>query len=90
MLRLLKDLDFSKYKTRTWVYSPEDSISITKALAFDNKLVENLIDKGICRTAQVKRARNVGQSWISTIFSSLLSLISCLEIVAQNPDVVSD
>lgn len=81
MLRLLKDLDLAKYSRRTWVHYPEDAISLKRAVEFD----ESKCNSGKCVNKEMIRARDVGQGWISTVFSSLESIKSCISIVTHPP-----
>lgn len=84
MLRLLKDLNLRAYSERIWVHYPEDYISKVKALEFD----KHFGGQGKCRSREVKRARRVGQSWITTVFTSISSLLNCWSLVWEKPDVV--
>lgn len=85
MLRLLRAVQLNKYRRRIWVYGQGDEISAKKAAQYElsqgNKTGFEILS--------TPRAREVGQSWSSTVFTSLRSLISCFSIVARNqPHVI--
>jgi beta-1,4-N-acetylglucosaminyltransferase len=91
MLRLLRELDIQKYHTRIYIHYPNDKVSLEKAMAFEKKKCRAL-DKskqGICHIAHIPKAREVGQSWVTTIWSSFLSLWFALKVAYRDPDVVS-
>lgn len=88
MLRLLRDLDFTKYTSRVYVHYPNDTVSIRKAMAFEQKKCHDRSKAGSCRTAQIPKAREVGQSWFTTVFSSLRALWFALLVAYVDPDVV--
>lgn len=90
MLRILKDVDFNKYKERIWVHYPEDEMSVSKALKFEEAKANgnNNNTNGKCTLKEIKRARKVGQAWISTIFTSITSLQMAVSIAMMNPDVI--
>lgn len=91
MLRLLRELDIQKYHTRIYVHYPKDTVSLNKAMAFEEKKCQILdqSNHGVCRIEQIPKAREVGQSWFTTIWSSLKSLLYAFKVASNDPDVVS-
>ncbi|CAG8597215.1 7432_t:CDS:2 [Diversispora eburnea] len=88
MLQLLKGVDFnSLYRPRKYIVTEGDILSSEKARNFESHKgnVEN-VDFII---QLVPRSREVGQSWITTPFSVLKSLIACIRIILFDlPDLV--
>ncbi|RHZ61371.1 hypothetical protein Glove_348g25 [Diversispora epigaea] len=88
MLQLLKGVDFnSLYRPRKYIVTGSDILSSEKARNFESHKgnVEN-VDYII---QLVPRSREVGQSWITTPFSVLKSLIACIRIILFDlPDLV--
>uniref|UniRef100_A0A060T4E6 UDP-N-acetylglucosamine transferase subunit ALG14 n=1 Tax=Blastobotrys adeninivorans TaxID=409370 RepID=A0A060T4E6_BLAAD len=87
MMRLLKDLNIDRYPVRTWVHYPEDAISARKAVEFDAAAISGSSAKA-GQLVSVKRARAVGQGWMSSIWTTIGSLISCFRIALLKPDVL--
>ena len=71
---------------RTYIATSGDSLSLSKAAAFDGQFLspEN------CLIRSVPRARRVGQSWLSTPWDCLLCLLGCLNAFFEGgiPDLV--
>ncbi|CAN6625072.1 hypothetical protein TRVA0_010S01068 [Trichomonascus vanleenenianus] len=86
MLRLLEPLKFTKYSSRTWVYSSGDDISAKRAVEFERKQ-----HGGPATSYEIKsvtRARSVGQPWSSTWVTALKSLSECISLARTAPDVL--
>ncbi|CAE7867872.1 ALG14 [Symbiodinium necroappetens] len=75
MLSLLKDLDQDKYRC-DFILGDTDSTSLKKVQATRPDLAENLE-----RFHSIPRSREVGQSWTSTLFSTMKALASCLGLI---------
>ncbi|CAE7741781.1 ALG14 [Symbiodinium sp. CCMP2592] len=75
MLALLKDLDQDKYRC-DFILGDTDSTSLKKVQATRPDLAENLE-----RFHTIPRSREVGQSWTSTLFSTVKAFASCLGLV---------
>mmetsp|Transcript_33863 Transcript_33863/g.78758 ORF Transcript_33863/g.78758 Transcript_33863/m.78758 type:complete len:216 (+) Transcript_33863:49-696(+) len=75
MLSLLKDLDQDKYRC-DFILGDTDSTSLKKVQATRPDLAENLE-----RFHTIPRSREVGQSWTSTLFSTMKAFVSCLGLV---------
>lgn len=80
MLRLLRAVQLNKYHRRVWVYGEGDEISAKKAAQYE--LAQG--NKTGFEIVSTPRAREVGQSWSSTVFTSMRTLLSCFSIVARN------
>ncbi|KTW32219.1 N-acetylglucosaminyldiphosphodolichol N-acetylglucosaminyltransferase anchoring subunit ALG14 [Pneumocystis jirovecii RU7] len=84
MIRLLKTIDFSKYNKRTYIISSGDFLSKEKVKKLEAEKLSTIKHTGKYNIKVIPRARHVGQSWCTTPFSSLLSLILCLKIFFWN------
>lgn len=84
MLALLRNLDVSKYSHRSYVVSSGDAFSAQKAREFEQKLEEQHSKHyGIYNIDTIPRARRVHQSILTTPFSSLCCLWSCLSVLRR-------
>lgn len=85
LLIMIKRLDLNKFSRIFFVYSHNDSSS-------GNKIKENIdLDKykDKIQTIQIYRSRNVGQSFKSSIFTTLISFIhSILIIIKTRPNMI--
>lgn len=84
MLLLLRNLDPSRYKFRTWLVSSGDSFSAEKAVEFERELSSrvNVEDAGMFKIVEVPRARRVHQSLATTPWSALRCLWACLRVLS--------
>lgn len=84
MLLILRNLDPSRYKFRTWVVSSGDSFSTEKAVEFERELSScaNVEDMGMFNIVKVPRARRVHQSLVTTPSSGLRCLWACFRMLA--------
>ncbi|CCI42376.1 unnamed protein product [Albugo candida] len=82
MLQLIRKLDTEIYSPITFVVASSDSTSIEKT-KLDRHLHPN--DQFIV----IPRSREVGQSWLTSIWTTLHSLIICFHIIwIQRPDLL--
>ncbi|CAG8699964.1 19156_t:CDS:2 [Gigaspora margarita] len=88
MIQLLREVDFnSLYRPRIYVVAQGDHLSSDKIKTFESR-------KGGIETVDflikvIPRSRNVGQSWLSTPFSVLNSLLACIKIILFDlPDLI--
>jgi beta-1,4-N-acetylglucosaminyltransferase len=83
MLLILRNLNPSRYKFRTWVVSSGDSFSAEKAIEFERELSSgvNIEDVGKFKIEEVPRARRVHQSLVTTPWSALRCLWACLRVL---------
>lgn len=88
MARMLRDINLSPFDHRVWVYT--DDFSAKKARNLDSELQNSQKARSNSpRFASLPRARRVGQSWITTVFSSFYCLIACFYmIVKEKPSLV--
>ncbi|EGG08132.1 family 1 glycosyltransferase, partial [Melampsora larici-populina 98AG31] len=86
MMRLLSELPFDRYTPRLYIISSGDKLSKTKALELEaNK------SKGDFSFLEIPRARRVHQSFFTTPWSTVVSLIYCLWYITLSrpyPDLV--
>lgn len=71
MLKLASALDKDKYTPRTFVVAGSDSFSRQKAAEFDPN----------AKVAIVPRSREVGQSWLTTVFTTIYASAASFNIL---------
>ncbi|KNC50042.1 UDP-N-acetylglucosamine transferase subunit ALG14 [Thecamonas trahens ATCC 50062] len=83
MLSMLAALDRARYSPRTYVVAATDRHSAGKAEAAEE-------GAGDARVVATPRAREVGQSWVTTVVTTAWALVHALWLilVAIRPDVV--
>lgn len=82
MLRLVKHLNFDFYTPRIYIHSQTDSLSLkrVKELEANNKDFELI---------SIFRCREVGQSYLSLIWSIAYASLNCFPIAwTKNPDLI--
>lgn len=95
MLLLLRNFDWGRYRYRTWIFSAGDGFSAELAREFEAGIAEGLAGRGRAdggngqeeeeggfRVVEVPRARRVHQSFLSTPWSALRCLWSCVAVLA--------
>lgn len=88
MLRLLESLP-TNYKPRIYVKADTDKLSEQKILKLENSRISSKAEEKDFEILTIKRSREVHQSWISTIFSTLIALKHSLFMVYETkPDVL--
>ncbi|KAL9052224.1 MAG: hypothetical protein Q9162_005549 [Coniocarpon cinnabarinum] len=89
MLALLRDLDISRYTYRTYIVSSGDAFSRQRAQEFEQLIRSRHpdVDGGSHGTILVPRARKVHQSLLSTPWSSLQCLRSCVALL-RKPGII--
>ncbi|GAA5843928.1 hypothetical protein JCM9279_003677 [Rhodotorula babjevae] len=80
MMRLVAHLDWTRFPTRTWIISRGDTLSEHRALE-----LERTIASGQFRILRIPRARKVHQSILTSPFTTLYSLASCVWHIALAP-----
>jgi beta-1,4-N-acetylglucosaminyltransferase len=92
MLLILRNLDPSRYRLRTWIVSSGDSFSAEKAIEFERELSSrvNADDVGVFKIVEVPRARRVHQSLATTPWSALRCLWVCLGVLAGWVNIAGD
>ncbi|XP_060531906.1 UDP-N-acetylglucosamine transferase subunit ALG14 homolog [Cylas formicarius] len=84
MIALIQNLDFNKYSPRYYVMASNDETSEIKIKNLENEKSDKL-DYSVIK---IPRSRIVGQSYISSIFSTVYSIIYCIPIVFKiRPDL---
>ena len=91
MLALIKELDFEKYNTLYFVAADTDTTSIPRVVSYleKNKPESATAHKLNVSFHKIRRSREVGQSWLSSAYTTLVSLFDCLRLVySLRPDLV--
>lgn len=95
MLSLIRKLDREAYTPCMFLVADSDTTSIPRVMKDLNISPESLSDsKAMTQQKQVsfhriRRSREVGQSWVSTVFTTLVSLFdSCVLYVTLKPDLI--
>ncbi|KZS98313.1 oligosaccharide biosynthesis protein Alg14 like protein, partial [Sistotremastrum niveocremeum HHB9708] len=82
MFAMISALDVQRYKPRLYLVSEGDTLSADKAYAFESRSQSTGPDYYV---KFIPRARKVHQSLLSTPFSALVSLWSCLDLCVIGP-----
>ncbi|SCZ99189.1 BZ3500_MvSof-1268-A1-R1_Chr7-1g09428 [Microbotryum saponariae] len=80
MMRLLCGVDWDRYSTRIYLIGMGDKMSEDKALA-----LEESINGGHFTIFRIPRARKVHQSYLTSPFTTLYSLLYCLRFLTLAP-----
>ena len=84
MLRLITEFDFGRYGPLTLVTAATDTTSRAKA---ERELPQAALSTA--RWAAIPRAREVGQSFLSSVPSTLKALFACVRLIwTASPDLV--
>ncbi|MCL4133577.1 UNVERIFIED_CONTAM: hypothetical protein GTU68_000001 [Idotea baltica] len=84
MLKVVQEFDLQKYSPRFYVVALTDTMSSKKVLSFEDSTQNN----NFCINF-IPRSREVGQSWVSSFFSTLHSLIKSVSLVFKTkPDLI--
>lgn len=103
MMRLLGGVDFERYNSRVYFVSSGDQLSEAKALELERRIgsgdvssstlihVRTLTNNNILqfRFVRIPRARRVHQSYLTSPFSTIHSLIFCLYHVCLRPLILT-
>ena len=92
MLLMIQNLDFNKYGSITFVIGHSDTWSLTKVKDFFLKKRNINIEKDFrnLRIISLFRSREVKQSYLTSVFTTLWGLVNSLLIIAKcQPDIVS-
>lgn len=86
MLALTKELDKKRYTPRIYVLAATDTTSEPKVLALEGETTGATSNYQIIR---IGRSRHVGQSYVSSVFTTLRSILQCFPLVyGQRPDLI--
>jgi beta-1,4-N-acetylglucosaminyltransferase len=89
MFRLLRGLNPRRYHPRHYVKASGDNISASHFVRFEEELED--LDDNTSKMHNIPRAREVGQSYFTSIFTTINALVSCVFLVLLNfPDVVRE
>jgi beta-1,4-N-acetylglucosaminyltransferase len=82
MLEIVKKLKTDKYSPRFYVVAENDQNSVDKLMAIEK-------DKDEYKIYMISRSRKVHQSYVSSIFTTLKSILDCLPLLMHaRPDLI--
>jgi beta-1,4-N-acetylglucosaminyltransferase len=85
MLKLLSGVSLTRYSPRTYIVAENDKLSKAKAEAFESSAGGT----GSANIKCIPRAREVGQSYFSSVFTTLYSILASMWLVVWNrPDLL--
>ncbi|GBN55777.1 UDP-N-acetylglucosamine transferase subunit ALG14 [Araneus ventricosus] len=86
MFRLIQKLS-EKFRPRIYVIADTDSLSEQKAKSFEESSTKS--DSESYLIEKIPRSREVGQSWVSTVFTTLRACFTALFLVLKHkPDLI--
>ncbi|KAJ2236013.1 UDP-N-acetylglucosamine transferase subunit, partial [Coemansia sp. RSA 485] len=86
MIRLLQGVDLDRYNQRLYIVGETDLLSLDQIGSLEAKRDHTAEEYMVSR---IPRSREVGQSWSSSVFSSLRCLFSvCQAVFQHSPDAV--
>ncbi|KAK9374701.1 oligosaccharide biosynthesis protein Alg14 like-domain-containing protein [Lipomyces chichibuensis] len=92
LLGIVGQLDFTLYPIRTYVSFSGDKLSTVRALQLEkdkSPTTSSSASRSKVQTLELPRARNVGQSYFTSIFTSAACGLECLfTVVKVQPDIV--
>ncbi|KAI8809009.1 asparagine-linked glycosylation 14-like protein [Cladochytrium replicatum] len=98
ILRMFYTLPVDRVNQRRYLIAQTDSISATKAIEFERVLTAKCnrkkstsgssADGGSFEILRVPRSREVGQSWVSTMFTTALACIRIIAMMTALPDMI--
>ena len=96
MLRLLGGMNLDKYTPRVYVVAEGDKMSVEKVEKFESKVTDKITPSNVTtnqRTVsdirKIPRARQVMQSYITSVFSTVIAILYSLPIVfSASPDLL--
>ncbi|KAI8805245.1 oligosaccharide biosynthesis protein Alg14-like protein [Cladochytrium replicatum] len=102
MLRMLHTLPIRRFQNRRYLIAQTDSISATKAIEFERAVTEKELPKqskksrsppagnnsGSFEILRVPRSREVGQSWVSTVITTVLAFFRIMAMMTALPDMI--
>lgn len=87
MLKLLECVDFSKYSPRYYIIAKNDKTSLLKVEELEQRRKIN--GHSHYKIIRIPRSRIVHQSYITSIFTTLFSILYCIPVVLRyRPDIV--
>lgn len=90
MLKLLQGVDLSTYSPLEFIVADNDSMSIEKAKQFiDSRPSQKSKKEIVYNINKIKRSRKVGQSYLSSIFTTIAAFFSAFPLVFNlKPEVL--
>ncbi|OMP02557.1 Oligosaccharide biosynthesis protein Alg14-like protein [Corchorus capsularis] len=90
MINLLLVLQKERFSPRYYIAAATDNMSLQKARVFENSLADSSGVKGIsAEFMQIYRSREVGQSYVTSIWTTLVALAHALWLMVKiRPEVV--
>lgn len=87
MMMLVRQLNKENYSPRSYILASTDATSESKILDFEEpNTSKKTTDYGIFR---IKRSRHVGQSYLTSVFTTIWSILQCVPTVYRvQPDLV--
>jgi beta-1,4-N-acetylglucosaminyltransferase len=73
------------YTPRTYIISSGDSMSVERAVAFEKTLKTGQAEGERYRFIELPRARRVGQSYVSSIWTTVLSFRTAFRLLTLEP-----
>ncbi|GAB6022156.1 UDP-N-acetylglucosamine transferase subunit [Chamberlinius hualienensis] len=87
ILRLISSLSRLKYNPRVYVVAESDTSSEEKIHHLEKESDGN--DQSFYELIKIPRSRHVGQSWLTTPFTTIWSTVSCIPIIInRKPDIL--
>lgn len=88
IIKLIQNLDPLRYKPRYYLMANNDIVSETKILDLERNIFQNR-DKYGFNIEKIPRSRIVGQSYFTSIFTTLNSILHCIPILINiKPDLI--
>ena len=78
MIKLLGGTDLNKIKPREFIVADTDLMSIQKIKQFETKTTDINLDYTVHK---IYRSRNVGQSYLTSVFTTLLAFLYTIPLV---------
>ncbi|KAJ0082402.1 hypothetical protein Patl1_10144 [Pistacia atlantica] len=90
MMNLLSVLQMDRFAPRFYIAAATDNMSLQKSRVFEDSLVhKNLVKGSSAQFMQIYRSREVGQSYISSVWTTLLAIAHALWLMIRiRPQVV--
>lgn len=91
MLNLLAVLQTERFAPRFYIAAATDNMSLQKARSFENSIANQMEDKVVetSQFMQIYRSREVGQSYITSVWTTLVALAHGLWLMIKiRPEVI--
>lgn len=81
MFKLVSGLDLTAYSPLEFIVADTDSMSLEKIRQFDDSRAHNNNPKPAYNINKINRSRRVGQSYLTSIFTTLLAILNAIPLV---------